>query len=69
MLKVGDKIKIIDYGLFSINPEIREEYYIISEIEDFGIKRYYFQVNDDDRTYSQIFNESNIGTYVEKIED
>jgi len=69
MLKVGDKIKIIDYGLFSIHPDIREEYYVISEVEDYGFEKYYFKVDNHGSIYSQGFTEENIGTYVEKIED
>lgn len=45
MLKVGDKIRVIDYGLFSINLENREEKYVISKIFNFKkYKKYYFNV-------------------------
>ena len=64
MLKVGDKIKIIDYGLFFIKPETRKECYVISTIyEDNG---YEFVVDKD---FTQMFCGEHIGKYVEKIED
>lgn len=66
-LKLGDKIRIIDDSIFSIDENIDEgEYAIVEFKEDLGYYR--FEVNAKiGGSYLQSFNEQDIGRYVEKV--